>query len=120
MVENRILRFESTKNKVKRFYCLFIFFLIPTLFYAQEQKKEPEKIKWLSISQAIELNKKNPKKVFMDVYTNRYVRCNVMDSKTFTHPFIIKYVNDNFYAVKINVEENDTALLNGMRFISKL
>lgn len=104
--------------KMKRILIIYSLLMLPMFFNAQEQKKETEKIKWLSIAQAAELNKTNPKKVFMDVYTDWCVWCKVMDSKTFIHPLIISYVNENFYAVKFNAEGNDTVLINGRKFIN--
>ena len=37
-----------------------------------------------------------------------------MDKKTFTHPEVIKYINKNFYAVKLDAEQRDS-----IRFMGK-
>lgn len=65
-----------------------------------------EEIKWVSLEEAEKLVKKEPKKIFVDVYTNWCGWCKVMDRNTFSDPDIIAYVNKNYYAVKLNAEDN--------------
>ncbi len=67
------------------------------------QDKAPE-IQWVSFEKALKLQKKNPKKIFMDVYTNWCSQCKKMDKTTFKNTDLINYINDNFYAVKFNGE----------------
>jgi len=66
--------------------------------------KAQETIKWVSFNQAIELQKKNPKKIFMDVYTDWCGPCKMLDKQTFHNADVIKYINENYYAVKFNGE----------------
>jgi thioredoxin-related protein len=63
-----------------------------------------EKIKWYTIEQVLELNVNQPKKIFVDVYTEWCGWCKKMDATTFQDPKIITQLNDNFYAVKLNAE----------------
>lgn len=96
---------------------------IATLFvaftsFADKEKPVAEKIQWLSFQEAIELNKQAPKKLFVDVYTDWCGWCKVMDSKTFTDPTIIKYINKYYYAVKFNAEGNDTIVFNKTTFVN--
>ncbi|RYF85706.1 MAG: DUF255 domain-containing protein, partial [Chitinophagaceae bacterium] len=60
--------------------------------------------------------KKQPKKVFMDVYTDWCGWCKVMDKKTFSHPDVIRYINKNFYAVKLNAEQKDSLFFMGKMY----
>ena len=62
--------------------------------------------------------KKEPRKIFIDVYTVWCGPCKMMMSQTFTDPKIIKYVNENFYAVKFNGEGNESITFNGQNFIN--
>jgi len=64
-------------------------------------------IKWVSITEAEQLQKKNPKKILIDVYTDWCGWCKRLDATTYKNAEIIKYVNDNFYAVKLNAESKD-------------
>ena len=69
---------------------------------------EPEGIQWVSFEEAIKLSEKTPKKLFIDVYTNWCGWCKKMDATTFKEPEVVKFINANFYAVKLNAETKDT------------
>lgn len=64
------------------------------------------KINWITIEEAIELQKTAPKKIIMDVYTNWCGPCKMLDKNTFQNPDVANYVNKNYYAVKFNAEGN--------------
>ena len=64
------------------------------------------KINWLTIEEAMELQKTAPKKIIMDVYTNWCGPCKMLDKNTFGNEDVANYVNDHFYAVKFNAEGN--------------
>lgn len=75
-----------------------------------------EKINWLSWEEAVELNKTNPKKLFVDVYTDWCGWCKRMDKSTFSDPEIVKYMNENFHAVKFNAEQKEDITWNSNTF----
>jgi len=81
--------------------------LVSSSFTTQSTTSSEEKINWMSWEEAIEKNKDNPKKVFIDVYTEWCGWCKKMDSSTFADPAIVKYINDNFYAVKFDAEQKE-------------
>lgn len=68
-------------------------------------KEEPKRIKWLTIEEAYALTQKSPRKFVVDVYTDWCGWCKVMDRETFSKPAIIDYVNQNYYAVRLNAEQ---------------
>lgn len=63
-----------------------------------------ETIQWMSMNDALTAQKENPKKIFMDVYTDWCGPCKLLDKKTFHNKDVAKYVNENYYAVKFNAE----------------
>ena len=63
-----------------------------------------QKIQWMTMNEAIAAQKENPKKIFVDVYTTWCGPCKMMDRDTFSNKDVIKFVNDNYYAVKFNAE----------------
>lgn len=65
-------------------------------------------VKWYSMEEAIELQKKVPKPIFVDIYTDWCGWCKKMDVSTFKDPNIVQYLNNNFYAVKLDAETTDT------------
>ena len=71
--------------------------LIVTVSSAQE-------INWMSMNEALAAQKKMPKKIFMDVYTDWCGPCKLLDKNTFRNKDVADYVNKNFYAVKFNAE----------------
>lgn len=64
-----------------------------------------EQVNWMTWEEAIKASEKKPKKMFIDVYTDWCGWCKKMDKSTFQDPKVIKYLNDNFYAVKFNAEQ---------------
>lgn len=89
-------------------------FIYPLKGYSQNA----EKIKWYSFEEAVVLNKENPKKLFIDIYTDWCGWCKTLDKTTFSNPAIIKLMNQYYYAVKLNAERKDTVLYNGYAFIN--
>jgi len=65
------------------------------------------KINWITIEEAVELQKTAPKKIIMDVYTNWCGPCKMLDKNTFGNEDVANYVNEHYYAVKFNAEGND-------------
>ena len=73
-------------------------------------------IKWLSWQEAVDLNKESPKKIFVDVYTEWCGWCKRMDKTTFQDPDVVKYMNENFYAVKLDAEMRELITFNNQEF----
>ena len=65
-----------------------------------------QEINWVTLEEAIALQKKEPKKIMMDVYTNWCGPCKMLDKNTFHNEDVVNYVNEHFYAVKFNAEGN--------------
>ena len=76
------------------------------------------KIKWYTYEEAYNLNKKHPKKMMIDVFTEWCGWCRKMDAETFTNPTIVKYMNAHFYCVKFDAERKDTIRLDGVTYVN--
>ncbi|MGE0088250.1 MAG: thioredoxin family protein [Bacteroidales bacterium] len=76
-------------------------------------------VKWYSLEEALELNKKEQKKIFVDVYTDWCGWCKKMDAATFNNPAIATILNTEYYAVKFNAESKDTILFGGRSFVNE-
>jgi len=68
---------------------------------------QESKINWMSLEDAVQAQANNPKKIIMDAYTTWCGPCKMLDKNTFQNPDVVKYVNENYYAVKFNAEGND-------------
>jgi thioredoxin-related protein len=66
--------------------------------------QDKAKINWMTIDQAFEAIKKEPRKIVIDVYTDWCGWCKVMDKNTFSDEKVINFVNKKYYAVKLNAE----------------
>ena len=96
--------------------------LFPLLFcvvIGLSSSAQKNKIEWLSFEEAVARNEKEPKKFIVDVYTDWCGWCKKMDANTFTNPVIIKYITDNYWAVKLNAERKDTVILGQQVFVNE-
>lgn len=65
-------------------------------------------VNWMTLEQALEKSKTEKRKIFVDMYTDWCGWCKHMDSTTFVNASVAKYLNEHFYPVKFNAEqEND-------------
>jgi len=73
-------------------------------------------VKWYSMEEAEKLNKQQPRKIMIDVYTDWCGWCKKMDKETFNHPVIAKYLNENYYPVKLDAESKEDIVFNSTTF----
>lgn len=76
-------------------------------------------VKWYTFSEAVALQKKNPRPILVDVYTSWCGPCKMMSANTFGNEIIAKYLNEHYYPVKFNAETRDTVVFNGFTFANK-
>ena len=92
------------------FLALFIF--------STNTKAQNDEINWMSMNEAIAAQAINPKKIMMDAYTNWCGPCKLLDKKTFHNADVVKYVNENYYAVKFNAEGNESIKFKDETFVN--
>ena len=59
---------------------------------------------------------KQPRKVYMDVYTDWCGWCKKMDATTFSNKNVVNYMNTNYYCFKFNAERKDTLHFQGQSY----
>lgn len=98
----------------------YSFFIAITAFlglaFTNASLEEVAEVQWLTWEEASKLNETNPKKIFVDVYTDWCGWCKVMDKKTFTDPKVAAYLKAHFYAVKLDAESKESITFNGTQF----
>ena len=94
---------------MKKIKIILALILFSTLVSFQNNVDEPkDEINWITIEEAIALQKEAPKKIIMDVYTNWCGPCKMLERYTFQNEDVVTYINENYYAVKFNAEGNDS------------
>ena len=63
-----------------------------------------QEVNWMTFNQALEAQKKAPKKIFVDMYTVWCGPCKLYDRNTFANKDVAAFINANFYPVKFNAE----------------
>lgn len=111
------------RKTTRIFIWIFLINLFVTPFtFAQETpaqaKSDQPGINWISFEEAVKKNKKKPRKIFIDVYTDWCGWCKKMDKETFRDAAVVEYINKNFYAVKFNAEQKEPVKFKGQDFVS--
>lgn len=75
-----------------------------------------QEIKWMTMDEALAAQKKDPKPIFMDVYTDWCGPCKMLDKNTFVDAAIVEIVSKNYYAVKFNAEGNGSMTYKGIKY----
>ena len=75
-----------------------------------------EKINWITVSQLNELYRKDPKPILLDVYTSWCGWCKEMDRTTYKNEKVVKYINEHYYAVKLDAESTDSLFFNDKKY----
>jgi thioredoxin-related protein len=85
---------------MKKMAIILLVLVIPLTGFGQDSKDTV--VKWYDLSRAVSLNKENPKKIFIYVYSDNCGWCRRMAGNTLTNQVIDEYLNDKYYPVKIN------------------
>ena len=97
------------------------FLLISLLYFATTTNmhgQQKDQINWISFNQLNDSLKVHPKKVFVNFYADWCVYCKEMDRTTFQNKDVIKQLNENYYAVKMNIETEEKIIFGGQTFVN--
>lgn len=89
---------------------IFVFLFIIQSFFAFSQ------VKWMTIEEALNAQKTQPKKILIDFYADWCGPCKIMDKKTYGNPIIYEFLNENYYPVKFDAEDKRTIEIFGRKF----
>lgn len=81
--------------------------------------QEQEKINWITFGQLEDSLKVKPKKVFIDFYSDWCQQCKLMAENVFTDSEVIRLINDEYYAVRMDVETRDTIVFGGQTYTNE-
>jgi thioredoxin-related protein len=89
---------------------------LTSLVFAPTPEPKKDEVKWYSLEEAVALQEKEPRKIFIDIYTDWCGWCKKMDKNTFANPIISKQLNEKFYAVKLDAHQKEDINLKGTLF----
>lgn len=78
--------------------------------------KKKEKVQWLTVAELQVAYAKNPKPILVDVYTSWCGWCKVMDKETYAKDDVANYINEKYYAVKLDAESKESFEWNGKKY----
>jgi thioredoxin-related protein len=81
---------------------IVMFCLSGSLVLASKKASKPSDIKWLNYKEGMSLAKKENKRVYLHFYTDWCNYCKEMDQKTFHNPTVVKLLNEEFIAIRVN------------------
>jgi thioredoxin-related protein len=91
---------------IKKVFTIATFIIISLSFLSFTHiENEAATVKWYTMEEAVRASEKEKRKIFVDVYTDWCGWCKEMDKTTFNAAKIAKYLNEDFYAVKLNAEQ---------------
>jgi thioredoxin-related protein len=91
-----------------------LFFILGLLIWSVVPAQE--EINWMTMNEALAAQKKEPKKIFVDMYTTWCGPCKLLDKNTFSNKDVIDFINENFYAVKFNAEGTEEVTYKGFKY----
>lgn len=109
------LIFAIQLSPMRKIILLIIFSCTLTGLFAQNT--EGSLVKWMSLKEAIEASKKQPKPIVMDFYTDWCGWCKRMMATTYADPNLSSYINQFFYPVKFDAEGKDTVEFEGKTYV---
>jgi thioredoxin-related protein len=99
-------------QKVTQLFIIAFLFLISVSFVPSNKGK----VQWITVAALQELYSKNPKPILVDVYTTWCGWCKVMDKQTYTNEKVANYINEHYYAVKLDAEQKEPVEWNGKKY----
>jgi thioredoxin-related protein len=100
---------------MNRFIVLMAICSFSFLSCSMAPKKGPE-LAWIQPTDLVNLMKKEPRPILVDLYTDWCKWCKVMDSRTYANPKVIAYLQEKFYCVKIDAESKKAITWMGKTF----
>jgi thioredoxin-related protein len=74
------------------------------------------RVEWINFDELPTVFEKEPRKIILQIYHEQTRGSQVMTATTFTHPIIADIINENYYAIRLNVLSQDSISFLGRDF----
>lgn len=101
---------------IKTFWLVLLVVIVSFSFTIEETFVAENEINWMTWAAVQEAQKREPKKVFVDVYTNWCGWCKRMDATTFHNQKVVSYINKHYYSVKFDAEERKSIVFKDRKY----
>lgn len=88
------------------------------LCFAVPLKKDNE-VHWLSYTEGLKKAAKESKLMFVSVYADWCIPCQIMEKNVYSDPNVATLLNSRFIPVKLNAESQDTIVCDGQAKIAE-
>ncbi len=99
-------------QKVTFFSVITVLFFILIAFNPEKK----ERVQWLTVAEMQQAYSKGPRPIIADIYTSWCGWCKVMDKETYGNEKVAAYINEHYYAVKLDAEQRDSLEWNGKKY----
>ncbi len=96
----------------------YIFILFAIAFCTQLGAQNRAQIDWIAFEELADSLRAKPRKVFIDFYTDWCTYCRKMDKQVFSKPEVVRMLNSDYYAVRMDAETRDTIVFDGQIFVN--
>ncbi|MEM8894160.1 MAG: thioredoxin fold domain-containing protein [Bacteroidota bacterium] len=97
---------------------LSFFLTISPFFCSLARAQATNSVQWLTFEQLEDSLITQPKKVFIDFYTEWCTYCRKMDKVVFTKPEVVELLNNEYYAVRFDAETKEEITFGGTQLIN--
>ena len=86
------------------FIVVLAFFHMPFAYSQVDPDVPTDRIQWMSWEEALLKVQDEPRKIVLDIFAEWSEMCRHMESTTFQHPELVRYINRNFYPVRLDAQ----------------
>lgn len=87
-------------------------------YYQANLMENLQAVLWMSLPDAERLARRKGKMILIDVTTDWSGWSKLMDKNTYSNKQVIRYINENFYPVRLNAESQDTIVFNNLAYFN--
>lgn len=102
-------------------YIYLLLFIVAASFGVQNFSNAAEtnkkKIEWIQFEDLDAKMKIEPRKIYIDVFTDWCHWCKVMDKNTLSNKNVVDYLNGNFYCIKLNAESKNDIMFQNKKYL---